>query len=606
MFAPASLPDLGPPLPATVRLEFDPTLTTALARYADACNHPQELRIGEELETVLLDAARQTFQAVKMPGETGPLEQAADIEVAISLEQSGLRIQTDNIYDRLPAELALEALAVFKDRSGKVLGERPLKTIRRERIILEPTQHRCAYVTMDTFLHDAAVDLSTKFARESRALLDPSSQIAAGRQAPVSTAAQNVAPVPSAPVSPPPPEQKPALSFKATILDENGNLILEGGERITVRVEIANAGAGSANGVSAIISGPPVIISQFPASTLTVGSLQPGESKSVEFSGTVPQAVPPQRVDLMVTVTEASGSATPPAQMLAAMLRSNADAKEQPVASKGSWVNIDRVPDRASGFERPRTFVISIGISAHRDQQASARKYAAMDAELVAEYLRALGGVPAANVRLLQDWKALRSDIEEAILDWLPAHMTPDSNVIVYVAGQVKVGSSGETFLVPYEGGQSAARLYPVKDLLAALGRLKARQIVLIFDGSVLKLDDAQAKGKDPQWGQSGRNIVRLIGTTGFQNSLEPEKLHHGLFTYLLLRGLRGEADSNRDRDVTLGEVASFLRKAVPDAARQGFNHEQQPLIIPSIPSGSQLAAMPLTRSMQALPSSGR
>jgi hypothetical protein len=184
--------------------------------------------------------------------------------------------------------------------------------------------------------------------------------------------------------------------------------------------------------------------------------------------------------------------------------------------------------------------------------------------------------------------------------------MTPESSVIVYIAGQVKTAPSGETFLVPYEGGQSAARLYPMKDLLAALGRLKARQIVLIFDGSVSKLDDAQAKGKDPQWGQSGRNIVRLIGTTGFQGSLEPEKLHHGLFTYFLLRGLRGEADSNRDRDVTLGEMAGFLRKAVPDAARQGFNHNQQPLVIPSIQSGSQLATMSLTRSMQTASSNSR
>ena len=33
------------------------------------------------------------------------------------------------------------------------------------------------------------------------------------------------------------------LSFKATLLDENSNLILEGGERIRVRVDIVNTGA---------------------------------------------------------------------------------------------------------------------------------------------------------------------------------------------------------------------------------------------------------------------------------------------------------------------------------------------------------------------------
>ncbi|MGH7229755.1 MAG: hypothetical protein ACREJU_00120, partial [Nitrospiraceae bacterium] len=205
VFGRASLPDMGPRLPATVRMEFDPSLTTAIAGYADACNHPQELRIGEELESVLLDAAHQTFQAVRMPG-AGPAEPRADVDVHVSLEQSGLRIQTDNVYDRLPAELILQAYAVFKDRSGKILGERSLKTTRREKIILEPTQHRCAYVTMDSFLHGAAVALSTQFAREARALLDPDSRMAAAGQ-------------PSAPASTAIPGPQPTLSFKATILD---------------------------------------------------------------------------------------------------------------------------------------------------------------------------------------------------------------------------------------------------------------------------------------------------------------------------------------------------------------------------------------------------
>ncbi|MGH7231882.1 MAG: hypothetical protein ACREJU_11075, partial [Nitrospiraceae bacterium] len=393
--------------------------------------------------------------------------------------------------------------------------------------------------------------------------------------------------------------------FKATILDENGNLILEGGERITVRVDVANTGSGPANGVSALVGGPPIVMSHFPASSLPAGSLQPGESRSLEFTGTLPQGIQPQRVDLVVSVTEASGSSAPPAQTLAAMLRPSAAVKERPILSGGSGGNIDRVPDAIPGLERPRTYVISVGISAHRDQQTPGRKYAAMDAELVAGYFRALGGVPASNVRLLQDWKALRPDIEETILDWLPAQVTSDSRVIVYFAGQAKVSSSGETFLVPYEGGQSTARLYPMKDLLAALGRLKTRQILLIFDGSVSKLNETPVKSKDPQWGQGGGNIARLIGTTGFQTSLEPEKLHHSLFTYYLIRGLRGDADGNRDREVTLGELAAFLRKIVPDAARQGFNHDQRPLVIPSFQTGSPFATMPLTKSAPASGANG-
>jgi hypothetical protein len=341
---------------------------------------------------------------------------------------------------------------------------------------------------------------------------------------------------------------------------------------------------------------------------LPVGTLQPGESRTLEFSGTVPPAVQPQRVDLVVAVTEPSASGSPPAQSLAAMVRPSAEIKERTSPSGVSFnnINVDRVPEAVPGFERPQTYVISVGISTHRDQQSLVRKYAAMDAELVAAYFRALGGVPASNVRVLQDWKALRPDIEETILDWLPTHVTLDSSVIVYFAGQAKVSPSGEIFLVPYEGGQSTSRLYPVKDMLASLARLKARQILLIFDGSVSKLGETRGKSKDPQWGPNGASIVRLIGTTGFQASLESEKLHHSLFTYYLLRGLRGEADDNRDKIITLGELTVFLGRAVPDAARQAFNQDQRPLVIPSIQPGSKLATVTLTKLAPAAVANGR
>ena len=117
----------------------------------------------------------------------------------------------------------------------------------------------------------------------------------------------------------------------------------------------------------------------------------------------------------------------------------------------------------------------------------------------MAGYFQSLGGVPSENVRLLQDRRALRPDIEEAVLDWLPSRVTPESVVIVYFAGQAMVGPTGETYLIPYEGSRtSTSRLYPVKDLQAALGKLKTRLTLLIFDGSVLRLGgDGKGKGKD-------------------------------------------------------------------------------------------------------------
>lgn len=487
-FRKSALPDMGPRLSASVRMNFDPALTAAIARYADACNHPQELRIGAELEDVLIDAAHQTFQTVQVAGQRAA-ETPADVDAFLTLEQSGLQIQTDGLYDRLPSELTLESVVVFRDRSGQVLGQRTLKTSRKERIILEPTQHRCAYVSMDGFLHDTAVVLGTQFMREARAVLEPSTA-ATGQMAPAP--ASGVA-------STKPPSADPM-----------------------------NAGA-------------------------QAGLQQSAPSASVVMPSVSSQTASPSD-------------------------------------------SVDRLPAPAT-FHQPQTFVIAVGVSTHRDPQLSVRKYAALDAEMMANYFQTIGGVPPSNIRLLIDMKALRPDIEEAILDWLPTRVTADSVVIVYFSGQAKVSAAGETFLIPYEGGSSVSRMVSLKDLHSGLSRLKAKQIVLMFDGSVSKLTmDQKVRYKEPQWDLGGSRIVRFIGTTGLRDGLESEKLHHGLFTYYLLRGLKGEADDNLDGEVTLGELSSFVGRSVPAAAKSAFNQDQQPQILPPLLPGSKSSSILLTR----------
>jgi len=584
-FTRSTIPNLGPQLPYSVKLDLDPTLTKARLQYTNACNSPQELRVGEDLESTLLQAVHQTFKTVYFDKKPLPAGVKPDLEVKVALLNSGLEIQTDGIYDRLPADLTLEMGTVFRDTTGKIVSEKNFPSRRQEKLILEPTQHRCMYVNTDSLVHDSSIGLSIQFIKHARALLDPEGQLAAAA-APAAPPAAQMAETP-APVPQPPALGAPALSFKATMLDENSNLVLEGGERLRVRVDVVNAGQGTARGVAVALAGTPAVIGQFPATTLPVGILQPGESRSVEFVATLPPNPQASQAELRVSLTEASGAGLPPAQTMSAALRAGGAAALAGAGASRFFDNVDQVPPAPAGFQRPQTHLLAVGISSYRDQQIPGRKFAAQDAELVASYFKTVGGLPAANVRVLQDRKALRPDIEEAILDWLPPRITPESVVIVYFSGQALVSASGETYLVPYEGsGASTFRLYPVKDLQTALGKLKAQQVVLIFDGGMARLSkEGVLKAKAPQWETGGGAVVRLIGTTGLQSGLEPDQLKHGLFTYYLLRGLKGEADANHDGEVALGELAAFLRQAVPAAAKSQFNQDQRPLVWVS-PSG--------------------
>ncbi|MGH7250250.1 MAG: hypothetical protein ACREIK_00170, partial [Nitrospiraceae bacterium] len=490
LFGRATLPDFGPPIPVSVKMEFDPSLSDAAAPYLDSCSHPREVRIGPVLEDTLLQAAYQTFKTVSFAG-SGPAQTKPDVEVRITLLKPRFNIKNDNVYDREPALLALDAVATFRDSSGKVLREQPLQVSRQERLLVEPTQQRCAYASLDKFVSDTAVVLASKFIREARALLAPETVTASAGEAP-------------APQAPPSVTPGPTLSFKATILDENGNLILEGGERVRLRVDVVNTGTHPAQGVSVTLAGTPAVVSQFPATTLPVGALQPGESRSVEFAATLSQSVQAQRAELLVSIAEASGSA-PAAQTIVAAMRPGGQAAGGGFVA-GRYDDVDQVPAASTEFQRPRVFLIAVGIGAYRDERNHTRKYAARDAELVAAHFQTLGGVPTANALVLQDRKALRPGIEEAFLDWLPPRVKSESVVIVYFAGQAVVSPSGETYLVPYEGSRnSVSRLYPLNDLHAALAKLPAQLTLLIFDGSVSQVGrDARSKAKAPQWHAGG------------------------------------------------------------------------------------------------------
>jgi hypothetical protein len=584
MLSRTPLPDMGPKLGNSVKLTFDPSLTNLKMQYQNGCASPRVLEVGGEIESVLIDAAAKNFHAVTVTGGTAaPI--APDTEIFVTLQRSGLKLWQDNLYDRVPADMTLEALLTFKDAAGKEIGQQVISVAHNERLVLEPTQKRCDYGNVDEFVYDAGVKMSVQFILAARAQM-----AAAGSPAPATMAASPVRPSspPAASVPVPVKGAPSALSFKATVLDENGNLVFEGGEHIRVRIDLVNGGEQELQGVTAALTGTASLLAQFPTTTLTVGRLQPGQSRSVEFVATLPQSIQQQKAELQVAVSDSGARTQPPPQILSLAI--------QPTGITAD--DVDQVPAVANGFRRPHTYLISIGIGSYRDLQVPSRKFASLDAEMVSSYFQSLGGISASNVRLLQDWKALRPDIDEALLDWLPPHMNKDAVVIVYFAGLASVSATGETFLVPYDGtATTTSRSYPLKDLEAALSRLKAKQTVFLFDGIVSRMgSDGKAKTALPQWNPTGSSTLHVIGTSGIGRGLEDDQHRHGLFTYYLLRALRGEADVNRDGDVTLGETVTYLSQKVLWASKTRMNQEQRPFAVPPIRPTDPSAALVLTR----------
>ncbi len=394
-----------------------------------------------------------------------------------------------------------------------------------------------------------------------------------------SASASPLAEKPRSPALPP-----SALRFKAVLLDENSNLIFESGEHVRVRLDVINTGMTLIENASASLTGTPAVIEHFPTTSLKIPPLPPSQTKSLEFVATLPLVAQPLHVEIHVRLAEAGESSAPP-QTLAFTLA--------PMRPRSN--DIDQIPAQASDLQRQQTYLISIGLSSYLDRRIPSRKYASRDAEMVARYFHTFGGVPSSNIQLLVDWKAFHSHIQKAFFGWVRSRAANEATVIVYFSGQAMVSPTGEVLLIPYDGAPTAPTLYPLKTLESAFAKLKPKQAILIFEGTVSPLQGNAKPDILPQWNVTGSNTIRLIAGEGLGNGLDDDGHQHGLFTYYLLRGLRGEADTNRNGEVPFGEITDYVRQKVAWVSKSQFDSAQRPQIIPIMKPGDTAAGLVLT-----------
>lgn len=288
-------PQLGAPLASSAKLEVPASFKDFTIRYNDSCGQIQDIPLGHRLHEALQEGVRRTFRTVLPEGDATLIP---DHIIQVGSIDSVFDLNKDALYDRPPAGLQLTTVARVYDRTGTLLRQTDITVTRRERLRLEQLGKNCNY-HIDPFIHDIAVDLATRVALVARMAAGGEGLLAS----PASASTEHRHP-PASPSSP--------LRFKAMLLDENADLMFEGGEHVRIRVDIVNTGTTPIENAWASLTGTSAAIDQFPATSLSVPPLQPGHTKSLEFVATLPLLAEPQQAEIQVTVEERDGVAAPP------------------------------------------------------------------------------------------------------------------------------------------------------------------------------------------------------------------------------------------------------------------------------------------------------
>jgi len=105
--------------------------------------------------------------------------------------------------------------------------------------------------------------------------------------------------------------------------------------------------------------------------------------------------------------------------------------------------------------------------------------------------------------------------------------------------------------------------------------RQEGLEIIITYDMSgKLQSKDEIKVGYSTDGGRNYKPISNAAGGKEI-SSAWPEK-KHGLFSYYLMKGMRGEADENNDNQITVGELGDYVKEHVSDMAGM-LDREQTP-----------------------------
>ena len=251
------------------------------------------------------------------------------------------------------------------------------------------------------------------------------------------------------------------------------------------------------------------------------------------------------------------------------------------------------LPEDISQKPYPKDWGLVIGIEDYAHLPSV--EYARRDALIVKEYFIKVLGVPEENVIFLIDGNATKARIEGYLKQYIPANVGKDTTLYVYFAGHGAPDmEKGDPYLVPHDGDTRfiAQTGYNLKTFYKDLDNLNIPRVYVFLDscfsGVASRAAEMLAKGARPALVHvedvrlDSDVVVSLSASASGQSSNAYPETKHGLFTYFLLRALKGEADENDDSWISVKEIFDYVKNHVVRVSRR-MGTEQTPVITPSL-----------------------
>ena len=217
--------------------------------------------------------------------------------------------------------------------------------------------------------------------------------------------------------------------------------------------------------------------------------------------------------------------------------------------------------------------------------------YAKADAQYFKEYALKVLGVEDNNLKLLVDEDATYIEINKVLKKWLVSKIKDNNTeLIIYFAGHGLSSADGkELYLLPQDGDADLLSISSISRtiLFNEIKNLNPKSVTIFLDTCY------SGTSRDNQTLLTNARPVRIIADeqedipnnfTIFsaskldQISSGLKEAKHGIFSYYLMKGLEGNADLNKDKNITNGELLAYMDLNVSQKASE-LGRQQNPTL---------------------------
>jgi hypothetical protein len=390
--------------------------------------------------------------------------------------------------------------------------------------------------------------------------------------------------------------------------DQNGNGRVEPMKMVELTVRVQNVGHGDARSVTADAQpGKNVFIGGDSLTHFELGGIPSGKFKDFKFMFyTNNRIANGENIPITINIGEERQrfQATHPVK-----LAMNAPHKRlEEIVVRGKDTGMKEDIELAGGLsvdvdmnipegQKAGKFDVAVVIG-NRNYAASGSpdvEFASRDARIMKEYLIRTLGYDPENILYAEDATLTRfneffgseRNHKGRLFKFVKEGV---SRVFIYYVGHGAPDlESNEAYFVPVDANPRDLKSngYRLQTFYDNLSKVPAKKMTVVLDAcfsgnsekGLLFKDISPALVKVKKEYQGPTNAVLITSAAVDQVSTWYREKKHSLFTYYFLKGLQGDADTNRDGSITVGEMEQYLKEQVPYMARRLTGTEQQPVI---------------------------